>query len=49
MPDLASILSATRPLTLSGVPAGFLPSLLADLARDRLLDRLARFEEAGQC
>ncbi|MEH3046901.1 transcription-repair coupling factor [Sphingomonas adhaesiva] len=33
MPDLSSILKATRPLTLSGVPAGFLPSLLADLAR----------------
>ena len=33
MPDLKTILSATVPLTLSGVPAGFLPSLLADLAR----------------
>ncbi|MBB3910183.1 transcription-repair coupling factor [Sphingomonas desiccabilis] len=33
MPDLQTILSASRPLTLSGVPAGFLPSLLADLAR----------------
>ncbi len=33
MPDLSSILKATRPLTLSGAPAGFLPSLLADLAR----------------
>ncbi|WP_375381430.1 transcription-repair coupling factor [uncultured Sphingomonas sp.] len=33
MPDLKTILSATRPLTLSGVPGGFLPSLLADLAR----------------
>ncbi len=33
MPDLQTILSATRPLTLSGVPGGFLPSLLADLAR----------------
>ncbi len=33
MPDLKTILAATRPLTLSGVPAGFLPSLLADLAR----------------
>ncbi len=33
MPDLAKILSAPRSLTLAGVPAGFLPSLLADLAR----------------
>ena len=33
MPDLQTILSAARPLTLSGVPHGFLPSLLADLAR----------------
>ncbi|MGK6357069.1 transcription-repair coupling factor [Sphingomonas sp. DT-207] len=33
MPDLKTILSATRPLTLSGVPAGFLPWMLADLAR----------------
>jgi transcription-repair coupling factor (superfamily II helicase) len=33
LPDLNTILSATRPLTLSGVPTGFLPSLLADLAR----------------
>ncbi|WP_298092923.1 transcription-repair coupling factor [uncultured Sphingomonas sp.] len=33
MPDLKTILSATTPLTLSGVPAGFQPSLLADLAR----------------
>jgi transcription-repair coupling factor (superfamily II helicase) len=33
MPDLKKILSATRPLTLSGVPTGFLPWMLADLAR----------------
>ena len=33
MPDLKTILSARTPLTLSGVPTGFLPSLLADLAR----------------
>ncbi len=33
MPDLSKILKATVPLTLSGVPGGFLPSLLADLAR----------------
>ncbi len=33
MPDLHTILRAERPLTLSGVPTGFLPSLLADLAR----------------
>ena len=33
MPALQTILSAKQPLTLSGVPAGFLPSLLADLAR----------------
>ncbi|WP_213979468.1 transcription-repair coupling factor [Sphingomonas sp. dw_22] len=33
MPDLKTILSATRPLTLAGVPTGFLPWMLADLAR----------------
>jgi transcription-repair coupling factor (superfamily II helicase) len=33
MPDIKTILSATRALTLSGVPTGFQPSLLADLAR----------------
>ena len=33
MPDLKTILAASTPLTLSGVPTGFLPSLLADLAR----------------
>ncbi|MDR6853005.1 transcription-repair coupling factor (superfamily II helicase) [Sphingomonas sp. BE123] len=33
MPDLNRILSAKAPLTLSGVPTGFLPWLLADLAR----------------
>ncbi|MDQ1230457.1 transcription-repair coupling factor [Sphingomonas sp. SORGH_AS_0879] len=33
MPDIKTILSAQSPLTLSGVPAGFLPVLLADLAR----------------
>ncbi|MCW2394276.1 MULTISPECIES: transcription-repair coupling factor [unclassified Sphingobium] len=33
MTDISRILSATAPLTLSGVPAGFLPVLLADLAR----------------
>ena len=33
MPDLSTILKAAAPLTLSGVPAGFLPVLLADLAR----------------
>ncbi|WP_288456488.1 transcription-repair coupling factor [uncultured Sphingomonas sp.] len=33
MPDLSKILKAAAPLTLSGVPAGFLPVLLADLAR----------------
>jgi transcription-repair coupling factor (superfamily II helicase) len=33
MPDLKTLLSATRPLTLSGVPTGFMPSMLADLAR----------------
>jgi transcription-repair coupling factor (superfamily II helicase) len=33
MPDLKSILAAKTPLTLAGVPSGFLPSLLADLAR----------------
>ncbi len=33
MPELTRILDAKAPLTLSGVPAGFLPWLLADLAR----------------
>ena len=33
MPDLSKILAAKHPLTLAGVPSGFLPSLLADLAR----------------
>ncbi len=33
MADLPRILKADRPLTLAGVPAGFLPWLLADLAR----------------
>ena len=33
MPDLSKIIAAKAPLTLSGVPAGFLPWLLADLAR----------------
>ncbi|HVI98714.1 MAG TPA: transcription-repair coupling factor [Sphingomonas sp.] len=33
MPGLSRILSAKQPLTLSGVPAGFLPWLLADLSR----------------
>jgi len=33
MPDLKTILSATRPLTLAGTPTGFLPWMLADLAR----------------
>ncbi len=33
MTDLSRILKARTPLTLAGVPAGFLPVLLADLAR----------------
>ncbi len=33
MPELKSILTAKAPLTLAGVPTGFQPSLLADLAR----------------
>ncbi len=33
MPDLNTILNAKTPLTLAGVPTGFQPSLLADLAR----------------
>jgi transcription-repair coupling factor (superfamily II helicase) len=33
MPDLKKILSATAPLTLASAPAGFLPWLMADLAR----------------
>ena len=36
MPELKTILSAKAPLTLSGVPIGFLPSLLADLTRAAL-------------
>ena len=32
-PDLARILNASEPLTLAGTPAGFLPWMLADLAR----------------
>ncbi|MDF7777128.1 transcription-repair coupling factor [Sphingomonas sp. AOB5] len=33
MPDLKTILSANKPLTLAGAPNGFLPWMLADLAR----------------
>ncbi|HEV2567545.1 transcription-repair coupling factor [Sphingomonas sp.] len=33
MPDLKKILSASEPLTLASVPGGFLPWLMADLAR----------------
>ncbi|MBY0283721.1 MAG: transcription-repair coupling factor [Sphingomonas sp.] len=33
MPNLATLLTAPAPLTLAGVPNGFLPWLLADLAR----------------
>jgi len=33
MPNLSTILQAKSPLTLAGVPTGFLPWLLADLAR----------------
>ncbi len=33
MPDLKTILTATPPLTLAGVPTGFVPVLLADIAR----------------
>ena len=33
MTDPRKILSAAQPLTLAGVPSGFLPVLLADLAR----------------
>ena len=33
MPDLKTILNAKSPLTLAGVPTGFQPQLLADLAR----------------
>src|SRR5688572_24322364 len=33
MTDLQTILSARRPMTLAGVPSGFLPWLAADLAR----------------
>ena len=31
--DLRKILAATKPMTLAGVPAGFVPWLAADLAR----------------
>ncbi|AJP71837.1 transcription-repair coupling factor [Sphingomonas hengshuiensis] len=33
MPDLKTILKAAKPLTLAGAPTGFLPWMLADLAR----------------
>src|SRR3546814_19024115 len=33
MSDLQKILSANKPMTLAGAPAGFLPWLAADLAR----------------
>ncbi|NML04709.1 transcription-repair coupling factor [Sphingomonas sp. G-3-2-10] len=33
MPELKTILSASKPLTLAGAPNGFLPWMLADLAR----------------
>ncbi|MFZ1566067.1 hypothetical protein, partial [Sphingorhabdus sp.] len=33
MPDLQQIIKAQRSLTLSSIPAGFEPLLLADLAR----------------
>ncbi|MCW3847619.1 transcription-repair coupling factor [Sphingomonas sp. LB-2] len=33
MPDFKTILSAAKPLTLAGAPTGFLPWMLADLAR----------------
>ena len=33
MSDLQKILSADRPITLAGAPAGFMPWLAADLAR----------------
>jgi transcription-repair coupling factor (superfamily II helicase) len=33
MPNLKKILTATKPLTLSGAPTGFLPWLMADIAR----------------
>ncbi|WP_033921261.1 transcription-repair coupling factor [Sphingomonas sp. 37zxx] len=33
MPDISTVLGARQPLTLSGVAAGFVPVLLADLAR----------------
>ena len=33
MPDLQTIVAARRPLTLAGVPEGFQPAMLADLAR----------------
>ena len=38
MPDLTTILSAKTPLTLSGVPTGFQPPLLADLARAGIVE-----------
>jgi len=41
MTDLSRILSAREPLTLSGVPAGFLPLLLGDLARAKAVSAKA--------
>jgi len=41
MTDPRKILSAKTPLTLAGVPAGFLPVLLADLARAQAPGRVA--------
>ncbi|MCD2323853.1 transcription-repair coupling factor [Sphingomonas sp. IC-56] len=47
MPDLKTILSATRPLTLAGTPAGFQPVMLADLARAGSLAVFIASDEAA--
>ena len=47
MPDLKTILSAKHPLTLAGVPGGFLPWMLADLARAARTTVFIAADEAG--
>jgi transcription-repair coupling factor (superfamily II helicase) len=47
MPDLKTILSAQKLLTLSGAPAGFLPWMLADLARTGRLTVFVAPDEAA--
>jgi len=47
MPDLKTILSAQKPLTLAGAPTGFLPWMLADLARSGRLTVFVAPDEAA--